>query len=82
MSKQVNPDNVNPHFQDPGYRLDYDQLQHVPSSFTPVQPCPACGHCPTCGRNAWMPPLGAWRGIVPPAFIPCSGPNGAVSLDA
>lgn len=51
----INPENVNPHLNDPAHPLSDNQLQHVAGSFTPapVQPCPSCGHCPTCGRRGW-----------------------------
>jgi hypothetical protein len=26
-----------------------------------LQPCPSCGHCPTCGRGGYFQPYNPWR---------------------
>ena len=56
MNENVDPKNVNPHFEEPGHPLRDNNLQHnqvvpLPTMAPTVQPCPSCGHCPTCGRG-------------------------------
>ncbi len=73
MNENVNPDNVNPHFEHPGqFGLTSVSplVEHFPEH--PVRPCPSCGHCPTCGRGpgiTYFSPL--WR--YEPNIVICGG---------
>ena len=66
MNENVNPDNVNPHFDHP------EQFGLYPP--TAVQPCPSCGHCPTCERG---PSYQFYQGpiwpYIPNQVVYCSG---------
>lgn len=51
----------------------YGGLGNVPLR---VQPCPSCGHCPTCGRGYTTPyPFYPWSVPVGPVWM--SGVPGA-----
>lgn len=56
----VNKDNVNPHFNMPSHPLFFGNNNpvnntYIPADFVlnppPVNVCPQCGHCPTCGKS-------------------------------